>query len=162
MTISKSENLVLYSMILLGLGYLAPYNSVLTAVDYFTDKFGSDIEYYVAAALVRISFFYKSLSLSKICIESQYIGVEVVLSKFIENLYSHSLSVSLSLSVKSQISISTIINNDRYAQTSCFLLFPLHLDFRCRRGRVSWAGSGFCWRARWQCRSSNNRGFFLP
>ena len=51
MTISKSENLVLYSMILLGLGYLAPYNSVLTAVDYFTDKFGSDIEYYVAAAL---------------------------------------------------------------------------------------------------------------
>ena len=57
MTISKSEKLVLYSMILLGLGYLAPYNSVLTAVDYFTDKFGSDIEYYVAAALVRIYFF---------------------------------------------------------------------------------------------------------
>ena len=47
----------MYSMVLLGLGYLAPYNSVLTAVDYFTDKFGSQIEYYVAAALVR--FFFK-------------------------------------------------------------------------------------------------------
>ena len=54
---SKSERLVMYSMILLGLGYLAPYNSVLTAVDYFTDKFGSDIEYYVAAALVSFRFF---------------------------------------------------------------------------------------------------------
>jgi len=59
---SGSERLVMNSMILLGLGYLAPYNSVLTAVDYFSDKFGSDIEYYVAAALVCPNVVFLALS----------------------------------------------------------------------------------------------------
>jgi len=54
--------MVYASMIMLGLGYLAPYNSVLTAVDYFSDKFGSGMEYYLAAALVCPNVIFLAIS----------------------------------------------------------------------------------------------------
>lgn len=61
---SSSSKRVYYCMILLGLGYLAPYNSVLTAVDYFSDKFGSGMEYFLAAALVCPNVIFLAISVA--------------------------------------------------------------------------------------------------
>jgi len=58
-SLRKSADRVYLSMIVLGLGYLAPYNSVLTASDYFQDKFGTSVEYYLAAALVRRERYFR-------------------------------------------------------------------------------------------------------
>ena len=78
-------NLIYVSLLLAGVGFLLPYNSFITAVDYFLDKYpGSTIVFDMSLTYILVAFV--SVILNNALVESYPLHVRVSLKYLIESL----------------------------------------------------------------------------